>query len=226
MENQDFKIILTALLDQIKSKKQINEDIKKLQKTINHLKLTATFGKADTKKELNNYIKQLEGQLSTLKLKAKIDSKNVKSEINQALNNVSYKDIDLLDIDENKVKLKVKKVIADAKAYVENNQISLNIETKKEKLNNQLTTYLNRNTKIRESEVLLKEVDKIRDKISAINDQNSLSDATSSFQLFKSEVQATGYQTKSTTDKIKGMISEITKIGSLFSVASLAVNCC
>ena len=224
MENQDFKIILTALLDQIKSKKQINEDIKKLQKTINHLKLTATFGKADTKKELNNYIKQLEGQLSTLKLKAKIDSKNVKSEINQALNNVSYKDIDLLDIDENKVKLKVKKVIADAKAYVENNQISLNIETKKEKLNNQLTTYLNRNTKIRESEVLLKEVDKIRDKISAINDQNSLSDATSSFQLFKSEVQATGYQTKSTTDKIKGMISEITKIGSLFSVASLAVN--
>lgn len=221
---KEFKIVLSALLNQSKSKKQINTDIKSLEQVINSLRLVATFNKADTKRKLNAYIKQLEGQLSTLKLKAKIDNKNLKREISQALNNVSYKDIDLLNIDENKIKLKAKKAIADTKAYVEKNTISLNIDLKKEKLNNQLTTYLNKNSKIRESEVLLKEADKIRDKIAAINDKKSLQDATNSFQLFKSEVQSTGYQAKSTTDKIKNMVSGITKIGSMFGIAAIAVN--
>ena len=221
---KEFKIILSALLNQAKSKKQINSDIKTLEQVVNSLRLVATFSKSATKKELNTYIKQLEGQLSTLKLKAKIDSKNLKNEINQALNSVSYRDIDLLNIDESKIKLKAKKVIADTKAYVEKTPILMNIELKKEKLDNQLTTYLSKNSKIRESEVLLKEADKIRDKISTINDKNSLRDATDSFQLFKSEVQSTGYQAKSTTDKIKNMVSGITKIGSMFGVASIAVN--
>lgn len=224
VETKEFEITLSALLDQQKSKKQINSNIKALEQVVNSLKLVATFSKAAIKKELNAYIAQLSNQLSTLKLKAKIDNKNLKSEINQALNNMSFKDIDVLNIDENKIKLKAKKVIADTKSYAEKNPISLNIELKKEKLDNQLTTYLNKNTKIRESDMLLKEADKVRDKIAAINDKNSLRNATDSFQLFKSEVQSTGYQTKSTTDKVKSMISSITKIGSMFGVASLAVD--
>lgn len=225
MEN-NFILDLIACLQKGESRKQLNSDIKNIEKTLNMLRLTGTFAKGETKKELNAYIKQLSNQLSTIKLKAKIDSKNVKSEVDKALNSVSFKDIDALNIDENKTKLKVKKIIADTKAFVEKNPVSLgiNIESKKNKLGNDLTAYLNRNTKINESSVLLKEADKVRDLISAVNDKKSLREATDAFQLYRSEVNATGYATKSTADRIKSMFGHITKLGSLFSVTSLAVN--
>lgn len=225
MEN-NFILDLIACLQKGESRKQLNSDIKNIEKTLNMLRLTGTFAKGETKKELNAYIKQSSNQLSTIKLKAKIDSKNLKSDVDKALNSVSFKDIDGLNIDENKTKLKVKKIVADTKAFVEKNPVSLgiNIESKKNKLGNDLTAYLNRNTKINESSVLLKEADKVRDLISAINDKKSLREATDAFQLYKSEVSATGFATKSTADRIKSMFGHITKLGSLFSVTSLAVN--
>lgn len=190
------------------------------------VRLTGMFASGDTKKNLNAYIKQLSDQLSTIKLKAQIDSKSIKSEVDKALTNVSFKDIDALNIDENKTKLKIKKIIADTKSYVEKNPVSLgiNIESKKSKLGNDLTTYLNRNTKINESSVLLKEADKVRDLIDAVNDKKSLSEATDAFRLYKSEVSATGFATKSTSDRIKSMLAQVTKLGSIFSISSLAVN--
>jgi TP901 family phage tail tape measure protein len=217
---------LVGCLHQSRSKKQINSDIREIEKVINTLRLTGVFAKGNTKKELNAYIAQLSNQLSAIKLKAKIDSKNLKSEVDKALNNVSFKDIDALDLDENKTKLKVKKVIADAKTYVEKNPIalSINVESKKSKLDNDLTSYLNKNTKISESSVLLQEADEVRNLINAINDKKSLREATDAFQLFKSEVAATGFASKSTADRIKGMLSNITKIGSVFGVVSLAIN--
>ncbi len=223
---ENFLIDLVGTLQQSKSKKRVNDDIKTLEKTINMLRLTATFAKADTKRELNTYIKQLSDQLSTIKLKAKIDSKNLKSEVNKALNNVSFKDIDVLNIDENKTKLRVQKIIADAKAYAERNPISIgvNIESKKNKLDNDLTAYLNKYTKITESSVLLEEADKVRDLIDTVTDKKSLTEATDAFRLFKSEVSATGYTSKSTADKVKSMLSHITKIGSAFGVASMFIN--
>ena len=130
----DFIVQLLATLDRTKSKKQINADIKTLQSSINMLRLTGSFAKGDTKRELNSYIKSLENQLSQIKLKAKIDSKNLKSEVNKALNNVSYKEIDALDIDENKIKLKARKVIADVKSIADKSSISINLDLKKEKL--------------------------------------------------------------------------------------------
>ena len=224
--SDNYALDLLGTLDQSKSKKQINADIKTLEKTINMLRLTATFAKADTKRELNTYIKQLSDQLSTIKLKAKIDNKTLKSEISKALNNVSFKDIDALNIDENKTKLKVQKVVADTRSYIERNPISVgvNINSKRSKLDNDLTTYLNKYTKITESSVLLEEANKVRDLIDAITDKKSLTEATDAFRLFKSEVSATGYTSKSTADKIKSMLSHITKIGSAFGVASMLAN--
>lgn len=222
--SKEFQIILSALLDQKKSKNQLNEDIKSLEKVVNSLRLTATFAKSDTKKELNTYIKQLSNQLSTLKLKAKFDSKNLNRELNSALSNIKFVDIDALDIDENKFKLKLRKVIGDTKSYVGRISIPVNIHLKKDKLNNDLTTYLGKYSKIKESSVLLEEADKVRNLIDAINDKKSLREATDAFQLFKSEVSATGFTSKSTTEKIKGMLSNITKISSIFGVASFAIN--
>lgn len=100
MEN-NFILDLIACLQKGESRKQLNSDIKNIEKTLNMLRLTGTFAKGETKKELNAYIKQSSNQLSTIKLKAKIDSKNVKSEVDKALNSVSFKDIDALSIDEN-----------------------------------------------------------------------------------------------------------------------------
>lgn len=223
--NENYTIDLVSALDQKRSQKQLNSDIKQIEKMLNFLQLTGTFSKT-TPKKLNTYIKQLSAQLSTIKLKAEIDSKNVKSDINKALNNVSFKDIDALNIDENKTKLKLQKVIADTKSYVEKNPISIgiNYENRRNKLDNDLTAYLNRNSKINESSVLLKESNKVRELISTINDKKSLSEATDSFRLFKSEVASTGYNSKSTSDKIKSMLGHVTKISSVFGVASVAVN--
>lgn len=214
---------LLAGLDKAKSKKQINSDIKSLEKSVRTLRLTATLAKGTTKNELNQIIKQLETQLKQVKLKARFDQKNLKSEINQALNAISFKDIEL-GVSEGKLKLKVQKTVADAKKVVQDNPVLLDIGLKKDKLNNQLTAYLTKNSKIRESKALLNEADKLREKISAINDRNSLRYATDSFQLFKSEVSATGYAAKSTTDKIKSFASGITKVGSLFGIATIAAN--
>lgn len=222
--NDEFLLELIATLQQSRSKKQLNSDIKQLEKILNMLRLTATFAKGNTKKELNAYIKQLSGQLSAIKLRGKIDSRNLKAEVGKALTSISFKDINLLDIDENKVKLKVKKAIADAKAYAERMPITVNIESKRNKLNNDLTAYLNRNTKINESNALLKEADKVRELIDAVADRKSLREATDAFQLYKSEVSAIGFNTKSATDKIKGMFSQVTKIGSALGLASLATN--
>ena len=150
MAEENFILDLIGSLQRTKSKQQINSDIKQLEKSINMLRLTATFARMDTKKELNAYIKSLENQLRQVKLKAKIDGKNLKSEIDKALNNMSYKDIDVLNIDESKAKLKARKVIADVKNIVDKSSISISIDMKKEKLSNDLTTYLNKNTKIKE----------------------------------------------------------------------------
>ena len=102
---ENFLLDLVSCIEQNKSQKQINSDIKTLEKTINMLRLTATLAQGSSKKEINTYIKKLSNQLSTIKLKAQIDSKNLKGEVNKALNNVSFKDIDALNIDENKTKI-------------------------------------------------------------------------------------------------------------------------
>lgn len=224
--DENFLLDLVSCLEQSKSQKQVNADIKTLEKTINMLRLTASLAQGSSKKEINAYIKTLSNQLSTIKLKAQIDSKNLKGEVSKALNNVSFKDIDALNIDENKIRLKAQKIIADTKAYVEKNPISvgINYEMRRNKLDNDLTAYLNRNSKVNESSVLLGEANKVRDLIGAINDKKSLRDATDAFQLYRSEVNATGFATKSTTDRIKSMFGHITKLGSVFSVASLAVS--
>ena len=75
------------------------------------LRLTGTFAKGDTKKEMNACIKSLQSQLNHIKLSAKIDSRNLKSEVDKALNGMSFKDIDALNIDGGKTKLKIRKAM-------------------------------------------------------------------------------------------------------------------
>ena len=222
--SNEFLLDLIANLQQAKSKKQLNADIRQLEKEINMLRLTATLAKGNTKNEINSIIKELSGKLNYIKLKGKIDDKNLKREIDKILHDMTFKEIDALNIDGNKAKLKFQKIIADMKAYAEKTPISLNINLKKEKLSNDLTTFLNKNSKIRESSILLAESERIREIVDSVDDKGTLRNATDAFSLFKSEVISTGYAGKSTSQKIKDMLGHITKIGSFFGVASLAVN--
>lgn len=125
MEENIFVMDLLGAIDQKKTQRQVNSDIKQLEKTINMLRLTGTFAKGNTKRELNNYIKSLQSQLNHVKLTAKIDNKNLKNDISKALNNISFKDINALNIDENKIKLKVRKALAETKAFVEKNPVAI-----------------------------------------------------------------------------------------------------
>ena len=224
MENNEFIISLMASLDEAKSRKRINADIKQLEKALNTLRLTGILAKGDTKKGINQTIKDLSSKLNHLKLKGKIDERNLKREINKSLHNMTFDDIEAVKVDGSKTKLKIKKVLADAKAYAEKNPVFVNVGMKKEKLDNDLTTFLNKNSKIRESSILLKESEKVRELIGSVDDKDALKAATEAFQLFKSEVSATGYAGTGTAEKIKGMLSQVMKIGSFFGVASLAVN--
>ncbi|MBQ4523789.1 MAG: phage tail tape measure protein [Lachnospiraceae bacterium] len=212
---------LTALLEKSKSRKQVNADIKILEQQINRIKLIGTFSKSATKKELNAYIKQLEGQLAVVKLQAKLDENRLKREIDSALKNVKISDI---PVNEYGMGTKLRKIYVDFKKQVESSPISINFDTKKQTLHNQLTTYLAKNSKINESSILLGEADKLRDMFDNIDSRDSLKNATEQMKLFKTECSATGYATKGTTEKIGDLVKGITKVGSAFGVANLAIT--
>ena len=222
--SNEFILKLTGSLEQAKTKKQINADIRQIQKTINMLRITGTFAKGETKKELNQWLKDLGAKLNHVKLKGKIDSRNLKREMDKSLQNVTFKEIDALKVDAGKTKLKLRKVVADVKAFAERTPVFVNFEAKKEKLNNDLTTFLNKNTKIQESGALTAESQRIRELIDSINDKETLQEATDAFRLYESEVRATGYATKSTADKIKSMLSHIKKISGFLGLTSMAIS--
>lgn len=223
--NNEFLIKLVAWLDEQKSKTQINTNIKDLEKVVRKLKLTATLAKGTTKSELNQTIKQLEAQLRQIRLQAKIDNRQLNREINNALRNVSARDINLnFNSNGERLNAQVRRTVAQAREFVERNPISVNIDLKREKLLNQLTAFTNKNTKINESSYWLGEAERLRTVISSVTNRDELRNATDQLQVFTSGVRATGYAAVSTTDRIKGMLGNVIKIGNYFGLCFVAVN--
>ena len=221
MSNNNFMVELMAALNIKSSKRQVNTELKQLEKTLNKLRLTATLLKGDSKSQIKQAVDSIQSQLTPIKLKAKLDERAAKRAVNDALKNISYSDI---KINERGLKLKVQKALSNVQSAVSKTPVSLDYSFKKNKLHNDLTTFLSKNSKIRESSVLLKESDNLRTLFDNINDKRSAIEATDSFRLFKSEVQATGYVGLSTTDKLKDMMSKIGQIGSLFGIGAMAVR--
>lgn len=218
-------IRLLALLDKQKSKSQINTDIKDLEKVVRKLKLTATLAKGTTKTELNQTIKQIESQLRQIKLQAKIDNRQLNREINNALRNVSARDINLnLNSNGERLTAQVRRAVSQARELAERSPISVNIDLKREKLLNQLTAFTNKHTKINESSYWLGEAERLRTVISSVTNRDELRNATDQLQVFTTGVRATGYAAVSTTDRIKGMLGNIIKVGNYFGLAFVAVN--
>ena len=221
----EFVLDLLAMLDKQKSKAQINTDIKNLEQLVRKLKLTATLARGNTKTEINQTIKQIEAQLRQVKIQAKMDHRQLNREINTALRNVSARDIQLnINSNSERLNAQVRRTVSQAREFVSRNPISINIDLKKEKLLNQLATFTNKHTKINESSYWLGEAERLRGVIGSVTNRDELRNATDQFQVFTTGVRATGYAAVSTTDKIKGMIGNVAKLGNYFGVAFLAVN--
>lgn len=219
--NNDFMMQLAAALDAAKSKKQINSDIKQLEKTVNLMRLTATLLRGDSKKLIKEQINQIQAQLAPVKLAAKLDEKATQRAVNNALKNVKFSDI---DINVDGLNLKLRKALSSVNSRISKITVPVDYDIKKQRLQNELTTYLTKNSKIRESSGLLNEADNLKALFDKINDKKSLTEATERFRLYKSEVLATGYAGISTTDKLKEMISKIGHIGSIFGVGAMMVS--
>lgn len=225
-EKNEAVVTLLGALDKKKTKRQVDSQLKQLEKTIRTLQLTGTFAHGDMKKEVNAYLKQLQAQLEHVKLTARIDSQNIKGEIDHALHSLSFRDIDALNIDRDKMKLKLQKAMADVKAYASKNPVSVGIhfEGRRNRLENDLAAYLDQNTKIQESDALQKGADTLRTLIGTAHDEKSLREAADALKLYKSSVASAGYHTESTADKIKSLFSHVKKIGDAFGLASLAAD--
>jgi len=167
----------------------------------------------------------MEAQLRQVRLQARIDNRQLNREINNALRNVSARDIQL-NINSNSERLgaQVRRAVSQAREIVERSPISVNIDLKKEKLLNQLTAFLNKNTKINESSYWLGEAERLRGVISSVTNRDELRNATDQLQVFTSGVRATGYAAVSTSDRIKNMLGNVLKIGNYFGLAFTAVN--
>lgn len=221
----EFIIELLALLDQQKSKTQINAQIKELEKSIRKLRLVGILAKGDTKNGVNQTIRQMEGNLRQIKIQAKMDSRQLNREINNALRNVSARDINLnLNSTGDRLNAQIRRAVSQAREFADRNPISVNIDLKREKLLNQLTAFTNKHTKINESSYWLGEAERLRNVISSVTNRDELRNATDQLQVFTTGVRATGYAAVSTTDRIKGMLGNIVKVGNYFGLAFVAVN--
>lgn len=141
------------------------------------------------------------------------------------MRNVSARDINLnFNSNGERLTAQVRRAVAQAREVAERSPISVNIDLKREKLLNQLTAFTNKHTKINESSYWLGEAERLRTVISSVTNRDELRNATDQLQVFTSGVRATGYAAVSTTDRIKGMLGNIIKVGNYFGLAFVAVN--
>lgn len=216
MADNDYLINLKAALDKENSQKQINQDIKTIEKSINQLHLVASLYKGDSRKQINSVIAQLESKVKVIKLRAKLDNKQAQNEINRILKNVALKDI---SINEQGIKLKALKIYSILDSVVSKFTISPAIEFKKENLQKSLSEYLNKNSKINEASVYSSQADELKELFVSVDSKESLEEATKKLQLFKAEVEAAGYATAAAASKISNLSKAFTSLSNKLETA-------
>ncbi|WP_313072967.1 hypothetical protein [Lacrimispora sp.] len=177
MADKDSILKLTAALEKEKSTKQLNQDIKNIEKTINQLHLMAKLYQGESKSKLNASIKELEKNVDVIRLKAEIDNKKLKADLDHALNNVSLKEI---KISEQGLKVSAMKIAQSLNSVLSKYTILPKIDLKPEGLKKDLTGIQSKvNTvttafglaktgivKFKQSMVTLKEISPILNEIS------------------------------------------------------------
>lgn len=136
MADNDSMLKLTAALDKAKSTKQLNQDIKNIEKTINQLHLMAKLYQGESRTQLNASIKELEKKVDVIRLKAEIDNKKLKADLDHALSNVSLKEI---KINEQGMKVSAMKIAQSLNSVLSKYTIIPKIDLKPEGFKKDLT---------------------------------------------------------------------------------------
>jgi chromosome segregation ATPase len=136
MADNDSMLKLTAALDKAKSTKQLNQDIKNIEKTINQLHLMAKLYQGESRTQLNASIKELEKKVDVIRLKAEIDNKKLKADLDHALSNVSLKEI---KINEQGIKVSAMKIAQSLNSVLSKYTILPKIDIKPEGFKKNLT---------------------------------------------------------------------------------------
>lgn len=136
MADNDSMLKLTAALDKAKSTKQLNQDIKNIEKTINQLHLMAKLYQGESRTQLNASIKELEKKVDVIRLKAEIDNKKLKADLDHALSNVSLKEI---KISEQGMKVSAMKIAQSLNSVLSKYTILPKIDLKPEGFKKDLT---------------------------------------------------------------------------------------
>ena len=136
MADNDSMLKLTAALDKAKSTKQLNQDIKNIEKTINQLHLVAKLYQGESRTQLNASIKELEKKVDVIRLKAEIDNKKLKTDLDHALSNVSLKEI---NINEQGMKVSAMKIAQSLNSVLSKYTIVPKIDLKPEGFKKDLT---------------------------------------------------------------------------------------
>lgn len=136
MADNDSMLKLTAALDKAKSTKQLNQDIKNIEKTINQLHLMAKLYQGESRTQLNASIKELEKKVDVIRLKAEIDNKKLKADLDHALSNVSLKEI---KINEQGMKVSAMKIAQSLNSVLSKYTIVPKIDLKPEGFKKDLT---------------------------------------------------------------------------------------
>ena len=136
MADNDSIIKLTAALEKEKSTKQINQDIKALEKTISQLHLMAVLYKGESRKELDTSIEELEKKVKAIKLKTTVDVRSIRKEIDGTLRNVTLKDIKIKNLG---MKLAAKKVAQNITGTLERYVVLPKIELKQDEFHMDLS---------------------------------------------------------------------------------------
>lgn len=221
MADNNYIIQLKAALDKAKSEKQINQDLKAIEKNIRQLNLVASLYKGDSKKQIDSVIEELESKVQVVKLRTKFDHKQTRKEVDEALNNVSLRDI---KINEQGIALKARKIYNILDSVISKHTISPEIEWKKGKLQKEMQDFLNQNTKIQESPAFKKQAEEVEESLAAINNPGTLKDATKEFQLFKSEARATGYASTPISDIFTGISKNAVKLADKLGLVSFGMQ--
>jgi hypothetical protein len=141
MADNDSMIKLTAALDKEKSTKQINQDIKTMEKTINQLRLMAMLYKDESKKEINASIQELENKVNTIHLKASFDRNKIKAELDEAFNSISLKDI---NIKKQGIEIAARKIARNLNSVLSKLSVSPKIDINQETTKRDLTGIQNK----------------------------------------------------------------------------------
>lgn len=213
MADNDSMIKLTAALEKEKSTKQINQDIKALEKTISQLCLMAALSKGESKNSINASIQELENHVKAFKLKTTVNARGINKEINDSLRKVSLKDIKINNLG---IKLAARKMAQNVTDTLERYVTLPKLEMKQDQIHMDLSNVQKNLSLVTASlELVVSGIMKFRQAVKTSQDISLLFNEISELsgvasndvqKLSEASLQAAGTYGKSIKEYLEGVI--------------------